>query len=229
MHKTLSFQPYFCLMDQIIALIKKDLLVDFRQKYVVAGIALYVFATIYIAYLAFNNVITSATWNALFWLILLFSSITGLGKSFGQEAHRSHYYYYLAKPVHILTSKLIYYGFYEILLVVLLTGIFNLFLGFPVENPSLFLVNLLAGASGLSVCFTLIASIAAKSDNGSHLMPILAFPVIIPVLLLAVTNSRKIVFGASLEEISGNLLVLVCFNVIIIALSFILFPYSWKN
>jgi heme exporter protein B len=102
-------------------------------------------------------------------------------------------------------------------------------LGFPVENPSLFLVNLLAGASGLSVCFTLIASIAAKSDNGSHLMPILAFPVIIPVLLLAVTNSRKIVFGASLEEISGNLLVLVCFNVIIIALSFILFPYSWKN
>ena len=88
MHKTLSFQPYFCLMDQIIALIKKDLLVDFRQKYVVAGIALYVFATIYIAYLAFNNVITSATWNALFWLILLFSSITGLGKSFGQEAHR---------------------------------------------------------------------------------------------------------------------------------------------
>ena len=56
-------------------MIKKDLLVDFRQKYVVAGIALYVFATIYIAYLAFNNVITPAIWNALFWLILLFFEI----------------------------------------------------------------------------------------------------------------------------------------------------------
>ena len=90
-------------MNQIIALIKKDLLIDFRQKYVVASIALYVFAIIYVAYLSFNNVITPATWNALFWLILLFSSVTGLGKSFSQESHRSHYYYFLAKPVYILT------------------------------------------------------------------------------------------------------------------------------
>ena len=100
-------------MNQIIALIKKDLLVDFRQKYVVAGIALYIFTLTYIAYLAFNNVITPAIWNALFWLNLLFSSVTGLSKSFSQEAQRSYYYYYLAKPNHILTAKFIYYGLYE--------------------------------------------------------------------------------------------------------------------
>ena len=229
MYKTLSFQPYFCGMNQIIVLIKKDLLVDFRQKYVVAGIALYIFTLTYTAYLAFNNVITPAIWNALFWLNLLFSSVTGLSRSFSQEAHRSYYYYFLAKPIHILTAKLIYYGLYEFVLVVLLTWVFNLFLGFPIENPSLFLVNLLVGAIGLAVCFTLIASIVSKTDNASHLMPILAFPVIIPVLLIAVTNSRKIVFGASLGDISANLLVLICFNVIIIALSFLLFPYSWKN
>ena len=229
MYKTLSFQPYFCDMNQIIALVKKDLLVDFRQKYVVAGIALYIFTLTYTAYLAFNNVITPAIWNALFWLNLLFSSVTGLSRSFSQEAHRSYYYYFLAKPIHILTAKLIYYGLYEFVLVVLLTWVFNLFLGFPIENPSLFLVNLLVGAIGLAVCFTLIASIVSKTDNASHLMPILAFPVIIPVLLIAVTNSRKIVFGASLGDISANLLVLICFNVIIIALSFLLFPYSWKN
>ena len=229
MYKTLSFQPYFCGMNQIISLVKKDLLVDFRQKYVVAGIALYIFTLTYTAYLAFNNVITPAIWNALFWLNLLFSSVTGLSRSFSQEAHRSYYYYFLAKPIHILTAKLIYYGLYEFVLVVLLTWVFNLFLGFPIENPSLFLVNLFVGAIGLAVCFTLIASIVAKTDNGSHLMPILAFPVIIPVLLIAVTNSRKIVFGASLGDISTNLLVLTCFNVIIITLSFLLFPYSWKN
>ena len=229
MYKTLSFQPYFCDMNQIIALVKKDLLVDFRQKYVVAGIALYIFTLTYTAYLAFNNVITPAIWNALFWLNLLFSSVTGLSRSFSQEAHQSYYYYFLAKPIHILTAKLIYYGLYEFVLVVLLTWVFNLFLGFPIENPSLFLVNLFVGAIGLAVCFTLIASIVAKTDNGSHLMPILAFPVIIPVLLIAVTNSRKIVFGASLGDISANLLVLICFNLIIIALSFLLFPYSWKN
>ena len=121
MYKTLSFQPYFCDMNQIIALVKKDLLVDFRQKYVVAGIALYIFTLTYTAYLAFNNVITPAIWNALFWLNLLFSSVTGLSRSFSQEAHRSYYYYFLAKPIHILTAKLIYYGLYEFVLVVLLT------------------------------------------------------------------------------------------------------------
>lgn len=229
MYTTLSFQPYFCAMNQIIALIKKDLLVDFRQKYVVAGIALYIFTLTYTAYLAFNNVITPAIWNALFWLNLLFSSVTGLSKSFSQEAQRSYYYYYLVKPIHIITAKLIYYGLYELILIGLLIWGFNLFLGFPIENTSLFLVNLFVGAIGLAVCFTWIASIVAKTDNGSHLMFILAFPVIIPVLLISVTNSRKILFGASLTDISGNLLILICFNVIIIALSFLLFPYSWKN
>jgi|TARA_B110000503_G_scaffold133021_1_gene209793 heme exporter protein B len=225
----LIFKVTFATMEVIITLIKKDFLVDFRQKYLLAGIALYVFATIYISYLAFNSVIAPAIWNALFWLILLFSSVTGMFKSFGQEANRTYYYYYLASANHILAAKLVYYLLYEFLLVILLGALFITFLGNPVEQPVLFLLNLLLGAIGLAVSFTLIASIASKSDNGNTLMSILAFPVIIPVLLLAVTNSRKIIFGASFQDISGNLLTLVCFNVIIIALSFILFPYSWKN
>ena len=191
MYTTLSFQPYFCAMNQIIALIKKDLLVDFRQKYVVAGIALYIFTLIYTSYLAFNNVINPAIWNALFWLNLLFSSVTGLSKSFSQEAQRSHYYYYLAKPIHVLTAKLIYYGLYELILIGLLTCVFNLFLGFPIENSSLFLVNLFVGAIGLAVCFTLIASIVAKTDNGSHLMLILAFPATIRGRTPTAYSSRK--------------------------------------
>ena len=53
----LIFKVTFATMEVIITLIKKDFLVDFRQKYLLAGIALYVFATIYISYLAFNSVI----------------------------------------------------------------------------------------------------------------------------------------------------------------------------
>ncbi|MDH5609145.1 MAG: heme exporter protein CcmB [Cyclobacteriaceae bacterium] len=216
-------------MRTLIALIHKDYLVDFRQKYPVAGIVLYIFATIYISYLAFNTTISPTTWNALYWVILLFASITGISKSFSQEMDRTLYYYFLCTPSVVLGAKLIYHLIYQYFLVLLSVILFWVFLGFPVENVSLFLVNLFIGSTGIAVGFTMISSLSSKTGNPSTMMAILGFPVIIPVLLLSVTNSRQVLLGASWVDISGNAIALMSVIVIIIALSFILFPYSWRD
>lgn len=216
-------------MNKLKALLVKDFLIDLRQKYPIAGIVLYIFATIYISFLAFNQSINATTWNAAFWVILLFISVTSIGKSFNQEENRSAYYFFLAKPSIILAAKLTYHLIYQSFLVSIAFFLFQLLLGDFINNAPLFFVNLCLGNVGMAVAFTLISSLAAKTENQSNMMAVLAFPAIIPVLILSVSNSRKIILGAAFSDISGNIFNLISVIVIIIALAFILFPYSWKN
>jgi len=216
-------------MKEIISLIKKDFDVDSRQKYPIAGIVLYIFATIYISYLTFQSTINISTWNALFWIILLFASVTGIAKSFIQEENRSLYYFFLSKPANFLAAKLIYSLVYELILISITFSLFSLLLPVDADFNYLFYLNLLNGAIGITASFTLVSALASKTSNQSNLMAVLGFPVIIPILILASTNSRKILFGAIWQDISGNSITLLSLNVIIIAVSFILFPYSWKN
>ena len=90
-------------------------------------------------------------------------------------------------------------------------------------------MNFFNGVLGLSVTFTMIASLAVHTAQKGNMMAILGFPVILPILLLAISNSRRIVEGAVWQEISSFSLILTSVNVIIVVLTLILFPYSWKS
>ena len=217
------------MFKQLQWLILKDLTIDWRTKYPIAGILLYITSLIITSYLAFTGFIDPETWNALFWLILLFISINAVAKSFAQEDDRSSYYFYLIKPSQIITAKLLYYGVYQFVLVAIALCVFLTFLGFPVKNTGPFILNLTAGSLGLSSAFTMVSSISSRTNNNSVMMAILGFPVIIPILLLAISNSKILVLGGSLSDISMNLITLLSVNVIIIALSFNLFPFTWKS
>jgi heme exporter protein B len=216
-------------MNLLLELILKDYKVDFRQKYPIGGIVLYILSTIYITYLAFNNLINGVTWNAVFWIIILFVSVTAIAKSFIQENDRSTYYYYLISPQKLLMGKILYHTVYELLIVALTYIVFVILMGNPLELNGWFFLNLFLGVWGFALAFTLISSLAVHTGNQSTMMAILGFPVVIPILILAVNNSRKIILGMSFEAFSGNLIALFFVIVIIIALSFILFPYSWRN
>lgn len=217
------------MIKQLWWLIYKDFQIDWRTKYPAAGIVLYIGSLIVTSYMAFSDYINAEVWNALFWLILLFISINAIAKSFGQEKDRSLYYFHLVRPERVIVAKLIYYLLYQLALVVIALVVFSLFLGFPVKNAGAFLINLLVGSMGLAAAFTMVSSISSKTNNNAVMMAILGFPVIIPILLLAISNSRNVVLGGSLADISGNLMTLVSVNVIIIATSYILFPFTWKS
>lgn len=217
------------MLKQLYWLIYKDIQIDWRSKYPVAGIILYITTLIITSYLSFTGFIDPETWNALFWLILLFISINAVAKSFAQEEDRSLYYFFLIKPERIILAKLIYYCLYQWLLISLALIMFSLFLGYPVKTSSLFLLNLIVGSFGLSSAFTMISSIASKTNNNSVMMAILGFPIIIPILMLAISNSQVIVLGGSWDDIKMNLMTLLSVNVIIIALAYLLFPYTWKS
>lgn len=217
------------IVNRVTQLIKKDLIVDWRQQNPITGILLYLASTIFAAYMAFKGYVSVEVWNALFWIILLFTSISAISKSFIQEERRSHYYFFLCNPREIILAKLIYSFLYLLCIALISLIIYTVLLGNPIINYPLFVLNLILGCIGLSATFTMVSSIAFRSSNRSIMMAVLGFPVIMPVLVLSISNSYKILDSYVFMQIQGNLTALFSVDVIIIALTFVLFPFTWKS
>ncbi|WP_017730048.1 heme exporter protein CcmB [Nafulsella turpanensis] len=221
------------LLQEVQVLLKKELLLEWRQRYAFNGMLLYVGSSIVVCYMSFgvrSGALQPITWNALFWIIMLFTAVNAVAKSFMQEREgRQLYLYTLASPQGIILAKILY----NILLMVLLTSIGLLFyaivLGNPLEDISLFALSILLAAFSFSTTFTLISGIAAKAGNSSVLMAILGFPVIIPTLLMVIRMAKNAIDGLDWSASQDEIVTLLAINAIIVVVSFMLFPYLWRS
>ena len=210
-------------------LLRKEFLLEFRQRYAISGIVLYVFSMVFVVYIASIKV-TPPVWNVLFWLIILFASINAVVKSFVQESGaRQLYYYQLTDPVALILAKIIYNTLLLLVLSILAFGTYSIVSGNPVKDYPLFGGVLLLSSVGFSIAFTLIASIAAKASNSATLMAILSFPVILPILLTLVRLSSIALRLIQDTSYNRDILNLLAIDVILITLTFVLFPFIWKD
>ncbi|MFT5884256.1 MAG: heme exporter protein B [Arcticibacterium sp.] len=220
-------------MKDILALLGKELTLEWRNKYAFNGMILYLVSTVFICYLSFrikSNALSPPVWNTLFWIIILFTAINAISKSFSQESnHRQGYYYSLVSPEAVILSKLLYNFILMLLLAFIGFGIYILFLLNPVQNIPLYLLSLVLGALGFSGVLTLVAGIASKAENTGSLMALLSFPIIIPMLLMLMRLSKNAMDGLAFSVSKDEIMTLVGIDIIVIALSFILFPYLWKS
>ena len=221
------------LFREVTLLLKKEIILEWRQRYAFNGILLYVISAVFVCYLSFNlqrGALNTVTWNALFWIIMLFVAFNAISKSFIQERYgRLIYYYTITSPQGIILSKMLYNLLLMLLLAVTCLTFYALVMGNKVENGWLFGGNLLLGACGFSFTLTMISGIAAKASNSSTLMAILGFPVIVPMLLMTMKVSKNAIDGLDISVSYNELGVLMAINVIVGVVSFILFPFLWRT
>ncbi|HET7819161.1 MAG TPA: heme exporter protein CcmB [Bacteroidia bacterium] len=218
------------MIQEIKALIQKEFLIEWRQRYALAGIILYVVATVFISYLSFKNIIEVSVWNALFWTIVLFASINASAKSFLSESQgRLLYYYTLVSPQVFILSKIIYNGFLMLVLSLICFAFYSLFMGNIIPNIPLFLLIVVLGSLGLSSLLSMMSAIAAKAQNNFTIMAILAFPIIMPLLIVIIRLSMSVINGMDFYYNLKFFAVLFLLDIIIIILAYLLFPYLWKD
>lgn len=216
------------LITQVKFLIKKEIVLEWRSKYAINGILLYVVSTIFVCYLSFRKT-DPITWNALFWIIMLFASVNAIAKSFVQENRgRQLYYYTIASAQAIILSKIIYNVLIMLLLSVVAIGFYSLVFKNPVGDPLLYFVAVLLGSISFASVFTMISGIASKANNGA-LMAILSFPVIIPLLVVLIKLSKNAMDGLDRSVSTNEIAVLGAINFIVITVSLLLFPYLWRD
>lgn len=221
------------MLGHIPVLVKKEMQMEWRQRYALHGLLLYLASTIFVCYLSFKakqHTINPITWNTLFWIIILFIAINAIGKSFTQEpSQRNVFYYTLVSPEAVIYSKIIYNSL--IMISVSLIGIFfySWVMGNPVGNMPLYLLSIILGSIGLASTLSLMAGIAAQAENSATLMAVLSFPIIIPLLLLVLKISKSAMDGISIQENWDEIALLGALNTIVVVLSGILFPYIWRH
>lgn len=208
---------------------------EFRQEYknrqAIAGLLTYSLASLFVTWLSFRSTPESGTWNALFWIIQLFAATNAVARSFLQESRGIQLLHYvLFRPEEMIIAKTVFS--FALLLVLGHLNLAFFLVIFPLENIDLsafISVNVL-GSLGLSIVFTLVSAIASRAQGNASLVAILGFPLIFPLLITVIRYSQVCLEGTpSPAELNQALLSLAGLDAMLAALSFILFPYLWRD
>jgi len=213
----------------LLALVKKDLTIEWRQKHTLFGVLLYVGSTVFVVYMMSGQP-EAKVWNALFWLTQLFVAVNSVAKSFLQEpGSRFRYYYTLVQPATFLMAKMIY----SITLMLVMSAVsfilFRLLLGSPLQQIGLFAIISATGSMSLSVVFTFLSAIAARAQQNAALMAILGFPLVTPILMILSNLALKAIAPVYQPNWWTLALVLVMLDILVIILGWVLFPFLWKE
>ncbi len=216
---------------RIVALLKKDILLELRQQHTFYGILLYIASTVFVLYLAMPESPDGNVWNSLFWVIQLFVCVNTVAKSFLQENRgRMLYFYSIASPVEFIIAKLLFNTILMIIMSMVSLLLFFSFLDNPVTDSLKFTGIVLLGGTSISLVFTLMSAIAAKAQQNAALIAILGFPVILPQLLLLMRLSKaafsEVFREGAVLQLSG---LIGLMDMLVLVMAVILFPYLWKD
>jgi len=212
-------------------LLGKEFTLEWRQRFAVGGLALYAASMVIIVSLTFSDSISVQTWNILFWLIVLFSGINVVAKSFHTETvGQSLYMYTLVHPVSIILSKMIYNMCLLAVITLMTLVLFSVIISdIQLVNVSWMLGIIGLGSFALSANLTLVSAIAARADNRSILLAVLSFPLIIPTLLTLIRETTYALDPNELTPQYRGILFLGGFAFVLASVATILFPFLWRD
>lgn len=167
---------------------------ELRRKSGINSILLFVVATTFISFLALENIDHAPTWNALFWIITLFSFINAANNTFRNDSESTQLYLnQLAHPQSILLAKILYNALLMVTSGILNYLCYSFFVGNLIENHALFILLVVIGGFGFACVLSLTNAISSKASFNNTLMPILSIPVLIPFFIILVAQTNHLV------------------------------------
>lgn len=215
------------------AVFEKDLRLEFRNRYAVNTLLMFVLASMPLVLFAMGQEnIGIREQSALLWLIILFAGAVGLGRSFiGEEERGTVLILQLnTRPSMVYAGKL----FFNFLLIfsvnVVALAAFIVFLQLSVSIWGLLLLTLALGAIGLAGATTLLAALISRSSNQGAVLPVLLFPLLIPLLVSVVHATQSaLIEHLGWDAAINDLMVLIGYAGVTITASVLLFDYVWKD
>lgn len=137
--------------------------------------------------------------------------------------------YSIASPGSIIFSKILYNYILSALLAASAFALFTAFLRNQVLDIGTFALGSFLGAGALSSTLTTVSAIASKTNNSNVLMAVLGFPIVIAIILSVVKITRNAIDDLDWSISQPDLLVLLAINALVIAVSYLLFPYIWRS
>ncbi len=202
------------------AIARKDLLVELRTRERLTAMAAF---TVLVGIL-FNFSIDTAVVrpqdiaSALIWMTIIFGGMLGMGRTFRLEEEDNALVGILQSPIPLdalYLGKVI--GNFVLLSVTaaLVFVVFGLFFGLEFSGSLIVLVAVVAlGVLGFVSLTTFFSAMAIRTSMGESLLPVLVFPLLVPVIVYGTTATDRLFAGRPLAEVSGNLRMLAAFAIV---------------
>lgn len=216
-------------------LLGKDLRIELRKKESLVSMAFFGALILVILNIAYGvgKRVDAETGAGILWVAILFSSVLGLGRVFAREKENGCVAALLISPVtpgEIFVAKALVNVSLMLLSELVLVPVFFVLFGDKLSgNPLLLLPILLLVNFGFSATGTLISSISAGTRRNEVLLPILLFPLLLPLTALAVKATAKALAATPLTDMLDQLEPMAAFCVVFAAAGYLLFPFAIKE
>ena len=211
------------------AIVWKDLAAELRSRELLS--AMLVFALLVILIFNFSLELDAAARASVtagvIWVTFAFAGTLGLNRSMAMEKDRGCLDGLLLAPV---DRSAIYFGkaignlIFMLIVEAIVLPVYTVLYSVNLFVPGLLLVILL-GSIGYVAVGTLLSSMAVQTRTRDILLPILLFPLVIPILIAAVKASTGFLQGSATADIMPWINLLVVYDVIFTAVSFMVFDY----
>ncbi|MEM1206135.1 MAG: heme exporter protein CcmB [Acidobacteriota bacterium] len=213
------------------AIFAKEWRCELRTRYALNTVGLFAFTTLVTVSLTVGPVGSSEEMRpilpTLLWLVLLFAASAGLPRTFvhEEETKSADALRLAADPSALFCGKVLYNLSLIVLLEILVVPLFLGMLGLEVASPVDLLLAMAAGGAGLAVGSTLIAAIVGQARARGPLFAVLAFPVLLPLLKLAIDASLGAVLG---EPAQMAIMLSFLYDSMLMVAGLMLFPAIWN-
>jgi len=216
-------------LRKVLAIVQKDVAVELRTKEILSSMFIFALLVIVIFSFAFELRVEDVrqVTPGVLWVTFIFAGTLGLNRSFALEKDRGCLEGLLLCPV---DRSAIYFGkvlgnvIFMLILEAIILPIFSVLFNVSLFQPALILIIVL-GTLGYAGVGTLLSAMAAHTRAREVMLPILLFPIVVPAMIAAVKATGGIVDGQQLSEIAHWVRLLVVFDVIFLAISFMTFDY----
>jgi len=224
---TLPAQASF--LRAVAAIIWKDLAAELRSRELLSAMLVFSLLVILIFNFALElDIVTRrSVTSGVLWTTFAFAGTLGLNRSMAVEKDRGCLDGLLLAPVDrsaIYFGKVISNLAFMLIVEAIILPVYSVLYNLNLFQPGLLLVILL-GSVGYTSVGTLLSSMAVQTRTRDVLLPILLFPVVVPILIAAVKASGGYLTGAGMDEILPWLNLLIVYDVIFIAIAFMVFDY----
>jgi heme exporter protein B len=214
-------------LSQTIAILWKDIRYELRSRQTWTGMGLFAVIVLVIFNFAFDlrvDTMAAVAPGAL-WVAFVFASILGLGRTIAAEREKGSLDRLLLCPVDRkaiylakLLGNLLFIGVVELVALPIFVILFNL----PLQAGPLLLIVAL-GTLGIAAVGTLFSAMAAATQARELLLPILIFPLIVPVVIGSVRATSDLIAPVANEPPWLGLI--AAFDVIFLSVSLLTFEF----
>ncbi len=216
-------------LAKVAAIVWKDVTAELRTKEIFTSMLVFAFLVVLIFNFAFElrQVDMDLVGPGILWVAFTFAGILGLNRSFVLEKDRGSLEGLMLAPVDrsaIYLGKLLGNLLFMLVMEAFALPLFAVLNNQPLLLPGLVPVIFL-GTLGFVAVGTLFAAMAVNTRTREVMLPILLLPMMVPVVIAAVKATEVVMAGEPLSAAGDWLSLLVAFDVIFLAVCWLVFEY----